>query len=311
MKIKIWQAFASNNSGSYTIVGSFPSPEVAEDVAQALRAVSNAHSTWLEGALAEASLDDAASPLATFARQEGLSWKEGCGTHDDWPEHGPRPNITAAGHQVLIHVDYTVSMPPTLGEYFYKRGGRVSLELNHAHAPIVATFHAWWRNDDSQVAVEATIAELTAPDGPLVTLCATAHPPAWRARSPHGMGSLELVCIFEDLCAGVAAVSATVVRHGGQCGLTVAELDERRDPMAGLRPAQPVSALRQYDVFVAAIQKGPLLRQQLAQALGTHERSVAAALDKAPGVLWRGLFEPTAKLVRNVLLAHGIEHELR
>jgi hypothetical protein len=48
VKIKIWQAFASNNSGSYTIVGSFGTPEQAAEVAAALREMAERHTVWLK-----------------------------------------------------------------------------------------------------------------------------------------------------------------------------------------------------------------------------------------------------------------------
>jgi hypothetical protein len=129
MRIRLYQAFASNNSGSYTIVGTFESSQDADDIASLLRAVCAEHGPWYEQ---HAYDEDGESPLERFAREHGLS-DERPGRADDWPEHGPTPSITSVGHQVLVHVPYTVTMPRVFGELFYKRGGRVDIELDHAH----------------------------------------------------------------------------------------------------------------------------------------------------------------------------------
>ena len=46
MRIRIWNAYASNNSGSYTIVGRFESDESAAKLAAELLAVVKAQSAW-------------------------------------------------------------------------------------------------------------------------------------------------------------------------------------------------------------------------------------------------------------------------
>ena len=104
MKIKIWQAFASNNSGSYTIVGSFDTPELATEVAAALRTMAGQHTAWLENARGT-EFTEGVSPLGAFAQEHGLSWVSGRGTWDEWPEHDDSniPAVIALGHQVLVH----------------------------------------------------------------------------------------------------------------------------------------------------------------------------------------------------------------
>ena len=82
------------------------------------------------------------------------------------------PDVLAQGHQVLVHVGYTASMPPTLGEFFYKCGGRVTVEIDHAHGPIVARFVAWWPwkdRDEQKVqrSIEHVLEELSGADSAL------------------------------------------------------------------------------------------------------------------------------------------------
>src|SRR5262245_2985573 len=83
MRIRVWNAFASNNSGSYTIVGTFPSEETASTVAQELRAVMAAHARWRDN-----QLRTRPSPFETFVRKNRLTWTDGLAESDDWPEYG-------------------------------------------------------------------------------------------------------------------------------------------------------------------------------------------------------------------------------
>src|SRR5690242_18609473 len=144
MRARIWNAYASNNSGSYTIVGALPSEEVAHEVAVELSAMIKAHAAWLAAERGQA--DNPESPLAAFCRTHGLSWSSGDGEGDDWPEYSDdnRPRVVAIGNQVVVHHEYTVSLPPVFGAFFYKRGGRVQHEDNHAHHPMVTIATLWW-----------------------------------------------------------------------------------------------------------------------------------------------------------------------
>lgn len=245
MKIKIWQAFASNNSGSYTIVGSFDTPELATEVAAALRTMAGQHTAWLENARGT-EFTEGVSPLGAFAQEHGLSWVSGRGTWDEWPEHDDSniPAVIALGHQVLVHVGYTVSMPPTIGEFFYRRGGRVTTELDHAHAPIVSTFVAWWpweKRDQATVnrAVECVIEELTRTEGLFARLASDDPSPGWRSADTSFEGDLLIVCVFDDLCAGCRDVGQLIERHGGRYTIAIAELSGVTTPFAGLTRVWP------------------------------------------------------------------------
>lgn len=124
MEMRVWNAYASNNSGSYTIVGSLPSHEVAASVAAELRELIEAQTTWLEET-SKTRLE----PLAEFCRVHGLRARPDAGTWDDWPR------VAQLGNQVVVHHEYTVTLPRLFGELFYKRGGRVQHEEDHAHHP--------------------------------------------------------------------------------------------------------------------------------------------------------------------------------
>lgn len=156
MHVRVWNAYASNNSGSYTIVGRLPSVEVAERVADELRSVVDAHTSWREAWDGETSLD--ASPLAAFCKKHGLTWNSDQGGWDDWPEHRDdnRPSVLVAGKQLIVHHPYTVSLPTAIGEMFYKHGGRVEHEENHAHRPLTVLAGFWWPWTDEGRALKAT-----------------------------------------------------------------------------------------------------------------------------------------------------------
>src|SRR5262249_49958893 len=176
MRIRIWNAFASNNSGSYTIVGQFPTPELARDVAVELAPVIAEHNAWFD-----ADARELTSPLESFALQQDLTLE----CIDEWPQNGGNdsPEIIAIDHQVIIHHDFTATMPAAFGHYFYKRGGRVSIELNHSHTNIVCVFNVWWAwdsplRDKAAEFSEKIIEQLTSPEGALTKMSDPNVPPA-------------------------------------------------------------------------------------------------------------------------------------
>jgi len=247
MKIRVWSAFASNNSGSYTIVGVFRDAAVAAEVAREIAAVCEAHTAWH----ADHAYDDATtSPLHAFIVERGLRWEDGRGGGDEWPEHGDPPTCAVIGHRVVVHAPYTVTVPPTFGELFYARGGRVEIELDHAHEPLVAEVGIGWTyGTDAELvareraAVQAEIAsdasvqealerEGVAPDGPPL-------PGALRFRGPrHWMEpALTVGARFRDLVGGARAIAAIADRHGAYHSLRVFEALDPDDPLGYLGAA--------------------------------------------------------------------------
>jgi len=294
MRVRIWNAYASNNSGSYTIVGRLPSEEVAREVAEELKAMIEAHTAWHETVRGQA--DGSDSPLAQFCRTHGLSWRAGQGGGDEWPEHSRdnRPRVVAIGSQVVLHHDYTVSLPPTFGEFFYKKGGRVAHEENHAHHPIVTIASFWWgwrKEQLAQMEVELPrlVTTLTAPDGLLMQDPPTRWPAAWRAGGREE--PLIAGVIFEDLIEGVSALNAVAGKHGARMHLRLYEAsDEDHDPFAHLRPSSPPPAVPRFDIVVSnAGDHHAAVVDAICETLGLQEWNVREQLMDLPVTLARSL----------------------
>jgi len=214
MKVSIWNSFASNNSGSYTIVGRFGSPEQARAVAERLDALCASHHAWFDD---DARTGTEGSPLAAFIRDAGLSTPTTAGTGDDWPmySNGP-PRAVALDRQVVLHADYTVTMPSCFGEFFYREGGRVDIELDHAHHPLIARFETWLprfqeRKAEWEVTKRAFREDLRKLQASDIHV------------AEGDWGTLMVVAVFEDLVNGVAAVRAAIEAHGLQCRVTLVE----------------------------------------------------------------------------------------
>jgi hypothetical protein len=232
MRIRSWNAFASNNSGSYVIVGNFPTAALARDVAAELREVAIAHSAWLK-ARAEST-----SPLATYAATLGLGYEP---SSDDWPEYSDEPPAAwSVGHQLFVYADYTVTMPRVIGYAMYARGGRVETEIDHAHHPIVAMFEVYfpWQAPDRPTRVQALVDALCAEDGPLVAHAEQA--PAWQAREAFGEPDLVIGTVFEDLATGFAVIAGAVASAGATLHVRLTEAMNERDALAMLRPCTPL-----------------------------------------------------------------------
>ena len=292
MRARVWNAYASNNSGSYTIVGSLPSAEVAAEVAEDLAAMIEAHTAWLR---TERSVEDkSASPLSAFCSQHGLAWSRGDGEGDDWPEHSEdiRPRVTAVGNQVVVHHEYTVSLPPVFGAYFYKRGGRVQVEENHAHHPIVVIATLWWgwakeQRAQGESELPRLLTALTAADGLLMQGPLTRWPAAWR-REDHGP-MLTVGVVFDDLIEGVRSLNEIVGKHGAKLYLHLKEAaSDAHDPLAHMRPSSP--AVPRFDLVV--IQAGDNQSRfvtMVCEALGLQEWQVRKQLLELPCTLARCL----------------------
>ncbi|MEJ7600669.1 MAG: ribosomal protein L7/L12 [Kofleriaceae bacterium] len=237
MRIRLYRAFASNNSGSYTLVGAFRDPAIAEDAAAELAAMCAAHSAWYEADSNASGLE--ASPLRAFATQHALlgvpdeAW-------DHWPEHGAPPTVIHLGHQVLVYAPYTVTMPRALGEYLYKRGGRVSLELDHSHDELACEFTFWI--PDARYNDPATHERIAALRAPI-----DAALPALVERSPHDkrpaiapawhrghFQSHHLSVAFSDPGEGILAVRELARAAGIATTIRIYEIHDP-DPFATLR----------------------------------------------------------------------------
>jgi len=305
MRIRIWNAFASNNSGSYVIVGSFPSETLAAEVASELLEVAKAHSAWL------ANYDPAPvppSPLAQYAKRHGVPYDD-AELGEDWPQHSSsdHPDVWAIGHQVFVYSDYTITMPRAIGHVMYKRGGRVDTEVDHAHHPLVAVFEVYfpWRDRstiDIPARVQDIIDALCADDGALTRLRVTGHAPAWRgvvAGKPAGFGDGDLTigAVFDDLCAGFMGVATAVQAAGASLRVRVSEAYGEGDPLAFLRPCVPPTRHALVDVVL--------------EELGLAPTNVTKVVAKARGIGYTQAHEmvqhPPVMIVEGVSLARAQE----
>ncbi|MCY1018365.1 hypothetical protein [Pyxidicoccus sp. MSG2] len=247
MKVQVWNAFASNNSGSYTLVGRFPDKTLAADVAAELARVAAEHTTWMEERREKGWDGAPPSPLELFMQRHGLNAPGGSGPESDWPQYSEdnTPVVWAQGYQVLIHHGYTTSLPPALGEFFYKRGGSVQTELEHSHHPVVGVFDFWVdyqgrAGQDIPARALRLLDALCGEDGPLTQLAASEPLPAWRVGEHAHEGDLTVGAVFNDLAKGFAAVDRIAREHGFELRVRIFETwNKTRDALDFLRPCQP------------------------------------------------------------------------
>lgn len=229
MKIKIWQAYASNNSGSYTIVGRFPDAEVAQQVACDLNQLLGKYNEWVffDKQYTEE------SPLAEFARQHGLTFEPG-NSEDDWPmalsdDVLPEPpRAIALRDKVLIHHHYTILLPAILGQYFYARGGRVSREITMALEPLLAKFvivapYNSVKSLQRDVDMKGLANELMAEGGPLRTGLVSSHISELATTGFQGQ-SIKFEARFYDLLKSFSKISEIVNKYEVQLNLELEEL---------------------------------------------------------------------------------------
>lgn len=240
MRIRIWNAFASNNSGSYYIVVTFPSESIATAFSTELAPVIAAHKEWYMSYPHQQP-----SPLETFAQQHSLTWR-----HEDeyWLELR-NAEILVAGKQAIVEHYGAEPFPGMIGEYIYRIGGRVSTEIDHAHHPIVVVFNVWWPWDSpeskqSQELSQRIVEQLTSSTGVLTTITKAGIEPALRINinTDDSFMSfmkvpLTIATVFEDLVLGVDSVQQVLQQYRAQVNIKLFEVwdEEAEDPLAFLR----------------------------------------------------------------------------
>jgi hypothetical protein len=237
MNIQIWNAYASNNSGAYTIVASFESPEKAAEVAKVLLPVLQAEAKWHESA-GQAAARGEPKPLQVFARQEQVAIDEGY----DWPEYGEdnTPRVVAVSNQVLLHHPYTVSLPRFFGHWFYAKGGRVDSELDHTHHRLVVILDVWWPYDSKEPGTPEERGRIVRDrllddGGPVAEYVDPEVAPVWQSGDGFGHAPLRLIACLTDLVAGVAAISRFAERFAARVQVRIIEAVNDGDPLAGFR----------------------------------------------------------------------------
>lgn len=311
MRIRLFDAFASNNSGSYTIVGTFESAATAEDVARVLASVCEAHARWRESERDPSSNTDSA-PLVAWARANALT-EPSPGCDDDWPQYGPAPTVCSAGRFVLLFAPYTVTMPKAFGEYFYRREGRVQVELDHAHSD-VATYFTFYidgarRLDDTvspeilalRERLEAALPALVErdPADDRAVIAPVLYGSTWR--------SLELAAVFRDVVTGTSAARALCAELGVAMWLRVESTEGREgDPFAALRGARFVPWGR-FRVFLWKVGDRVRAMKAVREALQCSLEEAKRAIENLPAELLVDVDEPTAKRAVAQLLEAGCD----
>lgn len=250
MRIRLWNAYSSNNSGSYTLVGSFRSAEEAKAVCDEVASVCQEHGEWVERRDKEShrwdeKFNQDGSPLGRFITDQRLSVDKDEGTGDDWPEYGSQPTVVAVDHQVLLHVDYTITMPRAFGELFYRRGGRVDLELNHSHDAVCTLFTVSMEGRYTSEEMEEKWAQKRAEF--LLRLQAGAladvlkWPPSFEKNAvplyvgEGHHGEVEVGAVFPDVVEGARALRVLVAELGLRVHFRVFEAKRESDPFRALR----------------------------------------------------------------------------
>jgi hypothetical protein len=240
MRIRIWNAFASNNSGSYTIVGRFDSDESAAKVGVELLALVKAQSAWAGGNQAKP------SPLTVFAKENGLSSHQEPGADQNWPEYSQQehPDVWTLGSQVFMYSDYQISMTRLFGELIYARGGRVEYEVDHAHCPMAALFEIYWppnkTDREKAESVLRLIRKLQGDPRFYRNQGDSAPYHAWLTGEKFPDPDLRIGCVFENLVTGFAAVDEAVKSEGAYVNVRLFEsFSENGNEFSFLRPSQP------------------------------------------------------------------------
>jgi len=235
MRIRLWNAFASNNSGSYTIVGTFHDAATAKAVAAELQSLCDAECEWQRRQWNPASRGGP-RPVASLARQLDPDAKDLPGPDaddDQWPDlsFAEPPRVTHTSHQVVLHAPYTVTMPRMLGQLLYQRGGRVDVELDHAHELVVVDHQFWaeWNDPDRERRLNGALAALLEPGSPLRQHAEAEVEPVVRLEEKAGP-MVRALAVYSDLVGGVAAMTQLAAAHGLQLQIRLLEA-EPGDPL--------------------------------------------------------------------------------
>lgn len=312
MRVRLFDAFASNNSGSYTIVGTFETAETAADVARVLAAVCDEHARWMENEKNPLENSESA-PLVQWARGNGLT-EPTPGCSDDWPQYGPAPTVCAADRFVLLVAPYTVTMPKVFGEYFYRREGRVQVELDHAHAD-VATYFTFFVDNERRTKDDTVSPEILALrerlEGMLPELVARNEGDRRPVIEPviynSSWRSLALAVIFRDVVAATSAIRALCTELNVKMWLRVESTDERKgDPFVDVRGARFVPWGR-FRVFLWKVNDRVLAMKAVRDVLQCSLDEAKRAIENTPSELLVDVDQPTATRAVSVLVAAGCD----
>jgi hypothetical protein len=234
MRIRIWNAYASNNSGSYTIVGVFPDSASAAAAAEELRELCRAETEWVEEAA-----PSGAEPLVQFARAHGHAEESAVGG-ELWPMFpSTAPEVVAVGRRLVVHHPQTIALPALLGAHVYKRGGRVESEIEHAHHSIVADcrISARFNAVERAAKCERVAAELARPDSVVHRHSVPGVAPIVRleVEGPWSFVRAWIALDHRSIVPGLEELASVVIGHGCELEFRVSEASSGSDPLHGWR----------------------------------------------------------------------------
>lgn len=307
MTIRIYDAFSGNNSGTYALLGTFETPADARRLRDELALVFEQQKAWRARVHAARS---ESSPLHALMREAGIPTAANLGEHE-WPDMGEAPSVVSAADQVLVFVPYVQSFPRAFGELVYKRGGRVSIELQHAHG--VAMEHRLWSLDgDGAQAAKFEAFREAIEDGALRELFADADgvvrmPPILRI----GRAFLRLIHVSQRESASVLhAVGELASRLQLETDVSLFEVPDRGE--------DPLRSLRAYDVAPGDCQVilwdvGARRNEVIRAARSVTGLSLAEATElvhRAPIEVLKEVSQREAEIAFETLRAAGADAEI-
>lgn len=250
-------AWSSNNSGSYTLVGSFNDSDAARATGERLETLFRDMSAFYTDrdeqvrrltAAGETRivLPDVETPAHRLFAAEGLAALPADFVDaDSWPSNGgsAEQNVLITGQQVIVHVGWTVTMPRALAELFFKAGARVDTEIDHAHHRLVVVARLYPRTygqtAEEREANRAALASVRAEVDALLRDQPAARwpgdeptPHAWRDEGQV----LELGLVPREPVPELAAIRDIAERHDSRMRVRFFEaLSEAGDPLADMR----------------------------------------------------------------------------
>lgn len=311
MRVRLFRAWASNNSGAYVLLGRFRDASVAEKAAADLNDALAAHDEW--SARVPQSKD--ASPFMAFAEAHGLPMQ------DRWVPWGDGMRCQVLDRQVLLE-GYAADMPSAFVAYVAKHEGHVETELIHAHGAVILRAEVWmvegWRAE-RQVESAAALARFEARIGGDAELAASLEGRGQHApRRAHVIaaedGEAHVIAAPRDVTRASKALRAAALAEGLLISFQVSEwVDDQGDPAEVIARAVTKECL---GVELVDVGSSPdEVRAALTEILGIAPEEVARVLGPSPTARPRRFMQGAARahceLAIRLLRRHGATVRLR
>ena len=308
MTIRIYDAFSGNNSGTYALLGTFEKPEDARRLRDELARVFVQQEAWLSLVHARRS---ETSPLHEFMRDAGVPSAPNLGAGDDWPDLGEPPSVASAAEQVLVFVPYIQSFSSAFGELIYKRGGRVTNELEQSQRTVALVHRVWTREGERERAIKLEAFREAVEDGELRDL--QLHPDGVTRTHPILRIERDFLTLVHAPYDPAEALQAI--------GQLAQHLDLETDVSLIAMPklgADPLRLLRAYDITpgdsqVILWQVGARLHDVVRAARSVTGLDLAEATElvhRAPIEVLKGVSQREAEIAFEALRAAGADVEI-